>query len=292
MPPALKPTFISYVQLLILQAGIVCRFLDFFKFLTKIDFSFRDGSMNNDTDSLNKKKVLITGGGSGMGRAIALSMAEEGASVGICGRRKDALLETINLHETGSKPKEFIADVTDRSSVGKLFDWFDEEFGSLDIMVHAAGLNIANRSMQELEHEDWDQLIETNLTGSFNILSPALKRMREKQKGLIILINSVAGRRATPLAGIAYNCSKFGMTALGLGVGEEEKENGIRITNIYPGEVNTEILNQRKQPPNEMHRASILQPADISSIVVSLSKLPDHVHVPELVVKPTLQSFV
>jgi NAD(P)-dependent dehydrogenase (short-subunit alcohol dehydrogenase family) len=82
--------------------------------------------------------------------------------------------------------------------------------------------------MQELEPEDWDQLIETNLTGSFNILTPALKRMREKQKGLIILINSVAGRRATPLAGIACNCSKFGMTALGIGAGEEEKENGIR----------------------------------------------------------------
>ncbi|MBT7650848.1 MAG: SDR family oxidoreductase, partial [Opitutae bacterium] len=163
--------------------------------------------MNNDTNSLNKKKVLITGGGSGMGRAIALSMAEEGASVGICGRRKDALLETINLVEIVSKPKEFVSDVTDRSSVGMLFDWFDEEFGSLDILVHAAGLNIVNRSMQELEPEDWDQLIETNLTGSFNILTPALKRMREKQKGLIILINSVAGRRATPLAGIAYNCS-------------------------------------------------------------------------------------
>jgi NADP-dependent 3-hydroxy acid dehydrogenase YdfG len=146
--------------------------------------------------------------------------------------------------------------------------------------------------MRELVPEDWDRLIDTNLTGSYNILRPTLMRMRKQKKGLVILINSVAGKRATPLAGIAYNCSKFGMTALGIGVGEEEKENGIRITNIYPGEVNTDILDQRKVPPDQFHRSSILQPEDIATIIVNLVQLPEHVHIPELVVKPTSQSFI
>ena len=241
---------------------------------------------------LKNKNVLITGGGSGMGRAIAIKMAKYGAHTAICGRRKEALSKTVDLANEGLCPLQNITDVTDRKSVTKLFEWVDEKLGNLDILVHAAGLNICNRTMQELSPEDWDLLINTNLTGSFNILKPALQRMRKLRKGLIILINSVAGKRATPLAGIGYNSSKFGMTALGVGVGEEEKENGIRITNIYPGEVNTDILDQRKMPPDQSHRSSILQPVDIASIVVNLATLPDHVHVPELVVKPTQQSFV
>ena len=248
--------------------------------------------MENISNLLSNKNILITGGGSGMGRAITQKMAGLGACIAICGRREDALGETVDLVQNDNPPSQKVVDVTDRKSVDKLFEWFDENFGNLDVVVHAAGLNIADRSMRELIPEDWDRLIDTNLTGSYNILSPTLMRMRKQKKGLVILINSVAGKRATPLAGIAYNCSKFGMTALGIGVGEEEKENGIRITNIYPGEVNTDILDQRKVPPDQFHRSSILQPEDIATIIVNLVQLPEHVHIPELVVKPTSQSFI
>ena len=248
--------------------------------------------MENVSNLLSKKNVLITGGGSGMGRAITQKMADMGARIAICGRRGDALAQTADLVQNTNPPLQKIVDVTDRKSVNTLFNWFDDNFGNLDIVVHAAGLNIADRSMQELVPEDWDRLIDTNLTGSYNILRPTLERMRKQKRGLVILINSVAGKRATPLAGIAYNCSKFGMTALGIGVGEEEKENGIRITNIYPGEVNTDILDQRKLPPDQFHRSSILQPEDIATIILNLVQLPEHVHIPELVVKPILQSFI
>lgn len=248
--------------------------------------------MENVSNLLSKKNVLITGGGSGMGRAITQKMADMGARIAICGRRGDALAQTADLVQNTNPPLQKIVDVTDRKSVNTLFNWFDDNFGNLDIVVHAAGLNIADRSMQELVPEDWDRLIDTNLTGSYNILRPTLERMRKQKRGLVILINSVAGKRATPLAGIAYNCSKFGMTALGIGVGEEEKENGIRITNIFPGEVNTDILDQRKLPPDQFHRSSILQPEDIATIILNLVQLPEHVHIPELVVKPTLQSFI
>ena len=95
-----------------------------------------------------------------------------------------------------------------------------------------------------------------------------------------------------PLAGVAYNASKFGMSALGISVGEEERENGIRITNIYPGEVNTAILDERLVPPTPEHRASILQPEDIAEVVSTVVNLPARAHVPELVIKPSKQSFV
>ena len=145
--------------------------------------------------------------------------------------------------------------------------------------------------MKDLDEAGWDRLIETNLTGSYNSVRRALERMRPRKKGLIILINSVAGRRSVPLAGIGYNASKFGMSGLGMGIAEEERENGIRITNLYPGEVNTPILEQRITPPSEEHKKRILQADDIAEVILQICELPDRVHIPELVIKPTGQPF-
>jgi len=246
----------------------------------------------NMTENLRGKNVLLTGGGSGMGKATALALAKNGANVAIAGRNKENLASTVSLAQATEKISAKEADVTDRYSLEDLFQWFDVEFGTLDYLVHAAGINVAMRSMEELSPDDWDRLIQINLTGSYNVLRLTLNRMRPLKKGLIVLINSVAGKRSVPLAGIGYNASKFGMSGLGIGVAEEERNNGIRISNLYPGEVNTPILENRKEPPGEEHRQSILQAEDVASVILHLCQLPERVHIPELVVKPTLQSFV
>jgi len=227
-----------------------------------------------------------------MGKATALALAKNGANVAIAGRNKENLASTVSLAQATEKISAKEADVTDRNSLEDLFQWFDVEFGSLDYLVHAAGINVAMRSMEELSPDDWDRLIQINLTGSYNVLRLTLNRMRPLKKGLIVLINSVAGKRSVPLAGIGYNASKFGMSGLGIGVAEEERNNGIRISNLYPGEVNTPILENRKEPPGEEHRQSILQAEDVASVILHLCQLPERVHIPELVIKPTLQSFV
>ncbi|MGB0354415.1 MAG: SDR family oxidoreductase [Opitutales bacterium] len=244
------------------------------------------------TENLKGKNVLLTGGGSGMGKATALALAKNGANVAIAGRNKENLASTVSLAQATEKISAKEADVTDRYSLEDLFQWFDVEFGTLDYLVHAAGINVAMRSMEELSPDDWDRLIQINLTGSYNVLRLTLNRMRPQKKGLIVLINSVAGKRSVPLAGIGYNASKFGMSGLGIGVAEEERNNGIRISNLYPGEVNTPILENRKEPPGEEHRQSILQAEDVASVILHLCQLPERVHIPELVIKPTLQSFV
>jgi len=246
----------------------------------------------NITENLRGKNVLLTGGGSGMGKATALALAKNGANVAIAGRNKENLASTVSLAQATEKISAKEADVTDRNSLEDLFQWFDVEFGTLDYLVHAAGINVAMRSMEELSPDDWDRLIQINLTGSYNVLRLTLNRMRPLKKGLIVLINSVAGKRSVPLAGIGYNASKFGMSGLGIGVAEEERNNGIRISNLYPGEVNTPILENRKEPPVEEHRQSILQAEDVASVILHLCQLPERVHIPELVIKPTLQSFV
>lgn len=227
-----------------------------------------------------------------MGKATALALAKNGANVAIAGRNKENLASTVSLAQATEKISAKEADVTDRNSLEDLFQWFDVEFGTLDYLVHAAGINVAMRSMEELSPDDWDRLIQINLTGSYNVLRLTLNRMRPLKKGLIVLINSVAGKRSVPLAGIGYNASKFGMSGLGIGVAEEERNNGIRISNLYPGEVNTPILENRKEPPGEEHRQSILQAEDVASVILHLCQLPERVHIPELVIKPTLQSFV
>lgn len=245
-----------------------------------------------EKENILGKNILLIGGGSGMGKASTIALSQLGAKVVIAGRKKNNL-DSTKLES--KSPENILAkesDVTDRRSLDELFSWFDKEVGNLDCLINAAGINVAMRSMQELDPEDWDRLININLTGSYNVLRSGLELMRPQKKGLIILINSVAGKRSVPLGGIGYNASKFGLTGLGLGLAEEEKNNGIRITNLYPGEVNTPILDERKEPPGQEHRDRILQPEDIASVIVEICNLPERVHIPELVIKPAKQSFV
>lgn len=239
---------------------------------------------------LKDQNALVIGGGSGMGAAVAKALADAGARVAIAGRRLGKL-EEVN-DQTPSDIKSRTVDVAERASLDALFSWFDEEIGVLDILVNAAGINVPKRSITELTPDDWDAVLKVNLTGAFDSLRLALDRMRPRKNGLVVMINSVSGKRSNPLGGVAYNASKFGMTGLGSCVAEEERENGIRITNVFPGEVNTPILDQRPVPPSAEHRAGILQPQDIAEAVIMLARLHPRAHIPELVIKPTSQSYV
>ena len=240
---------------------------------------------------LKKKGVLITGGGTGIGRGIALALAREGCKVAISGRLIELLRETSALAKNRPPIQVFQADVADRKSVEKLFAWAAQKLGPIHILITNAGTNIKNRSSTQLFPEDWDRVLLINATGTFNCIYQVLPQMRERRDGLIINISSIAGKRANPLAGVAYTASKFAMTALGTTLGLEEAKNGIRITNLYPGEVDTPFLNERPQPLSAEHLATILQPEDIAAAVLMVARLPAQAHVPELVIKPTTQSY-
>ncbi len=240
---------------------------------------------------LNGKSALITGGGTGMGRGIAIALAREGCRVGIAGRREERLRETASLW--GGQPPILTcpADVADRSSVEKLFAWADSQLGPIDILVQGAGVNIKRRSLEEIDPSDWDHVLRVNATGAFNCIHAVLPQMRRRGEGLIINISSVAGKRASLLGGVAYTAAKHAMTGLGICAGLEEARNGIRVTNIYPGEVDTPILDERPEPVSPEHRSGILQPEDIAMIVVMIARLPARAHIPELVIKPVHQPY-
>ena len=240
---------------------------------------------------LKGKGVLITGGGTGIGRGIALALAREGCKVAISGRRIELLRETSALVKSQPPIQIFQADVADRKSVERLFAWAANEIGPIHILITSAGINVKRRSPAQLAPEDWDRILQINATGTFNSIYQVLPQMRERREGLIINISSIAGKRANTLSGVAYIASKFAMTALGTTLGLEEAKHGIRITNLYPGEVDTPILNERPQLLSAEHRATILQPEDVAAAVLMVARLPAHAHVPELVIKPTSQFY-
>lgn len=238
---------------------------------------------------LTGKIALITGGGSGIGAAVAELLLKDGAKVAIAGRDQQ------KLDEVAKHLGDVLAiatDVSDQKQVAALIKTVTEKLGPIDILVNNAGTNLKERTFRELTPERWDRLIRTNLDGAFYTIHAALPGMLARKNGVIINIVSVAGKRASPLGGVAYAASKFGMAALGIGLAAEEKDSGIRVCNIYPGEVDTPILKFRPAPISEEHRAKILQPKDVAEAVAFVAALPSHVSVPELVIKPTAQMYV
>ena len=240
---------------------------------------------------LHGKTALVTGGATGIGYGIAKALAAEGCRVAISGRREDAL-KTATAEWSGQPAMIYRAcDVGDRTGVNALFDWATQQLGRIDILVNSAGTNIKNRSMAEMLPEQFDDVMNANSTGIYNCMYAVLPQMRERKDGLIINISSISGKRAFAIGGIAYVASKFAMSGLSTAVANEDGKNGIRVTTIYPGEVDTPILEKRPKPVSEEHRAAILKPEDFSDIVVAIACLPKRAHVPELILKPTHQDY-
>lgn len=238
------------------------------------------------------KRVLVTGGGSGIGLGIARALAAEGCRVAICGRNRERLEQAAAAWQGEPGILTRACDVADRQSVRAMFDWIAEQLGGLDILVNSAGVNVARRTFDQLDPADWDKMLGTNASGAFNCLHFALPGMRRQGGGLVVNISSIAGKRASKLAGTGYCASKFAMTALGAAVGLEESEHGIHVTNIYPGEVNTPILAERPVPVPPEKRAKMLLPEDIAAMVVALAKLHPRARVHELVMTPLYQEYV
>ncbi|MCA9134794.1 MAG: SDR family oxidoreductase [Planctomycetales bacterium] len=237
--------------------------------------------------SLSGQKAVVVGAGSGIGQAIARSLVKAGAEVAIGGRRESALAETA----AGTAMLAHPIDVACRESTNRFFAWAVEHLGQIDVLVNAAGINIKTRSMADMAPEQWDEVLAINATGAYNCLHAVLPAMRERKAGTILNVSSIAGKRAIDLGGIAYSASKFAMTALGTCVSNEVAGDGVRLTNLYPGEVDTPLLEQRPTAVDEAHRKRILQPQHVADLVIAVLALPPAVHVPEIVIKPLSQTW-
>jgi NAD(P)-dependent dehydrogenase (short-subunit alcohol dehydrogenase family) len=243
------------------------------------------------TTRLAGKTALVTGGGTGIGLGIALALAREGCRVAIAGRRAEPLAAAARDYKNEPPLLFHTVDVGELASVEKLFAWSAATLGPLDILVISAGVNVRRRTMAELDPADWDKMMRINASGAFYCMRAVLPEMRERRSGLIVNISSIAGIRSSLLGGVGYTASKFAMSGLGTTVGREEAGHGIRVTNVYPGEVETPILDNRPVPVSAEHRARILQPEDVAAAVLMVACLPPRAQVTDLVIKPTSQDF-
>ncbi|NBO91796.1 MAG: SDR family oxidoreductase [Planctomycetia bacterium] len=238
------------------------------------------------------KAVLITGGGSGIGLAAARLFLAEGAKVVITGRNK-AKLEAA-AEELHAPEDLFIcrSDLSDPEQTAELIATATGWMGKIDILVANAGVNIKQRQFKDLTQASWRELMDGNLEAAFNCSHAILPQMRQRGEGLIIYVNSISGKRANPLGGIGYIAAKFGLRGLAMGLAAEEKPNGIRVTSIYPGEVNTPLLEKRPEAVSDERKAAMLQPEDVAASVLFVATLPAHVSIPEMVITPANAQYI
>jgi len=216
-------------------------------------------------EPLEGQVAIITGGGTGIGRGIALALAEEGVRPVVCGRRMDRLQETLAaIREAGGEGLAVQADVSQQPDVERVVAKAVESFRSIDILVNNAGIG-GEDSIHEQELADWDQVMAVNLRGPFLMARAVLPSMRRQRRGHIINISSESGLEYYEGSG-AYGVSKHALNALGEYIQRENQELGIRVNTICPGMVVTEMT---EESPGLVHE-KCLYPEDIAELTLWL----------------------
>ena len=239
---------------------------------------------------LENQVAVVTGAGTGIGRAMAEAFAREGAAVALLGRREEKLLD-VAAQLPGDRVLTGSCDVSSRSQVAGVFERIRDRLGVVSLLVNNAGINTVVRGLADIEPSDWDHVVAVNLTGAFNCIRAVLPGMRQRGGGVVINISSIAGKRAAKVAGVAYVASKHGMVGLTHSTNLEEGVHGIRSTVILPGEVDTPILDVRpEQVPGE-RRKRILRSEDVAACALLVAGLPPRACIPEIVITPVIQSY-
>ena len=233
------------------------------------------------------KTAVVTGAGSGVGRATALQLAREGWRVALVGRRADALEETRKL--AGDDANRLTAhplDIGDPRAVCRFADSLLGGGATVELLVNAAGTNAPKRALAVLTLEDYHAMLNANLNGAYYCVQAFLPGMRERGRGTIVNVVSDAGKQASPKAGPGYVVSKFGLAGLTQAINAEERGHGVRAIAVFPGDIDTPLLDKRPLVPDAAARSRMLQAGDVADCILFCARLPEHVIVEELIVRP------
>lgn len=232
--------------------------------------------------------AIVTGGSQGIGFATVGVLAARGMSVVAVARdrkRLDAALNTLDPPRR-DRVVGVTADVSRDRDVAAAVAEVMERFGRIDVLVNCAGVSMnARRRLVDTTTEEWDRLINTNLTGTYLMCRSVLPHLQAAGCGYILNVLSTAAFRGTTGASL-YAASKFGARALTEALVAEYRNSGIRITSVSPGPVNTTIWDHKLEPPSQEERARMLQPSDIAEIVAWLLDRPSRLHIPDITVTP------
>ena len=219
-------------------------------------------------ESLKDKVAIVTGGSKGIGRSIAHALLEQGARVAICGRDAEALDQAASeLSADGGDVIGKTCDVGRYEQVEEFFSFVTDRFGGVDVLVNNAGMGHF-APVHELTVEQWRAVIDTNLSGVFYCTKLAVPRMQQRGGGFILNIGSLAGKN--PFAGgAAYNASKFGLVGFSEAAMMDLRHDGIRISEIMPGSVQTDF-----RPGGSEGGDWKLHPDEIAAMAVHLITTP------------------
>jgi hypothetical protein len=231
---------------------------------------------------IENKVAVVTGGTKGIGFAIAESLVKAGVRVFICGRSKSELANALSdLHSKGQVAGE-ICDVRSEEQVRSMLDEASRVFGGIDILVNNAGVGIFGKTIEETTGDEFRSTLETNLFGVFYACHYAVPMMRSRDGGYIINISSLAGQNAHPKMA-AYNASKFGLNGFSEALMQEVRQDGIKVSYICPGSVNTYFGNDT--PSDE--KSWQLQPEDLADVVLDLLRMDQRALPSKVEIRPS-----
>ena len=232
--------------------------------------------------------VLVTGGGRGIGRAIALRFAREGADVTVVSRSEPELRETCAAVESaGGRALAAVADVAKEPEAEAAVRSAEERFGGIDVLINNAGI-FRVAPLAEMDSATWRATLETNLYGAFFVTRAAVRSMVAKRRGrAIVNVSSEAGRKG--FAGsTAYCASKYGLLGFGDALREELRPHGIRVIQVLPGQVDTHAWDGCGLDLQKLgiRRDRMLRPEQVADAVASAVLAGGEAAVEEIVIKP------
>ena len=229
---------------------------------------------------LDGKVAIVTGSSSGIGKAIALKFAQEGAAVVLAARRLE-LCEQVatQIRDRGGKAAAFRVDVTYETLVNELFDFTLSQFGQLDILVNNAGV-FGGGPIMRTGTAQFDRVVNTNLRGTFFCCRVGIQIMMKQRSGVIINMSSLAGVEAWAGTG-AYSASKYGLMGLTTALGDEARAHGIKVCAICPAAVAHELVDASDQ---EILESQKINPFEIAETAVYLATLGPHAIVRQIVI--------
>lgn len=240
-------------------------------------------------DSLAGQVAVVTGASRGIGKAIALSLAEQGATLCIVGRHRQALDACANSAPATSRVHAFAADLAEDDAVRDLADAIGREVGQADILVHSAGA-YGRGTICETSVEQLDVLYKVNVRGPY-LLTHLLLPMLIARRGQIVFLNSTQGLNAA--AGVSqYAATQHALKAIADGLREEVNAKGVRVLTIFPGRTATPRMETIYRVENRVYQPELLlQPKDIAAIILNALALPRTAEVTNICVRPLLKSY-
>ena len=235
--------------------------------------------------SLSDQVALVTGGGTGIGKAIAKAMLAEGAKVIIVGRKEEVLLKAQT--ELGSGSEIMVCDITEESQVNKVYETIMSNHGKLNILINNAGM-AARGKAYEMSYEMWKKVVDVNLNGAFLCARGAMKIMVNQKSGRIINIGSISGQMGRP-ENAPYTTTKFAVEGLTRAFALDGRDHGIAVSVIHPGNAATDIWKGREEISE---REGLIPLEDLGKLAVTMLTMSPNINILGSVILPITQPYL